>query len=1428
MTAMVQRDPPHRLGGWRLERRWGAGAFGAVWLAQDELGQPAVVKLLPSAPGAEIRALSRVVHPCVVRPLGAGGIPVPYVAMELAPGRAVADGAVAEDDALRVVACVADGLSACHRAGVSHGDVKPANVMFDAGSGRVTLVDFGLADSMGGTREYAAPERLSGGRASPEADVFALGVMAGVLLPEPSRSWVVELRGQMMSPDPARRPTAREVADVFEAHGVALPVPTVEEVRRRAVAARVPRPHVIQAVERWLDRGGALAVVGPTGSGRTHTLHQAGVELLARGRPFVVLRPSSMPWAAVEAALRDPGLPGLSLDLPVAADPITRAEAAADALVTRAETTGDDHTRSSPATVLVDDWADLDVGTKATVSALLRLGVRLLIASDAPLAECPESIHLPPLTPAETEALLAAVLGVVDPVLSRGLAGQLPGRVLTVVDRAVATGALRWRNGTWVADTDRLAELVEEPGEPLDPGLLTDLERRAGAVVALAEPVALRDVLRWSEVDEGAVRSLADQGWIRIDHTLTCRSPLAARALAREVPAAVYRRLLTDWLDRPNPPWARLGPVIAGAGDQEAARRSGAQCVRAMAELDARQAADLGEQLLGPFARRPSPLVAATMTAMVRCGRLADARALGCRHLADRPPEVDDGDVLLQLASVAEYASEAPEVMSGWVDRAAALHAPGDEAPAVALARARALWRGRRLTEAEASCARLDEAWGEGAPAARRLQLRGLWAQVRADADDPRGGLQLLAALPDDLGAGTAERATVDGIRGRLYWLVGAPRDAARAFETAAEARRVLSAPERARLDNNAGLAWYSAGDVERAVSMWERALLGFEQIGAVVEGARAHINLCQGYRELGRWQRAEEAGQRAVDGARTAGAGPMIAAALGNLGDVAFAQRQLGLAEARWSEAEVEARRHGLAGELLELARRRAELAWVRRAPELAQRVEEALALAREQGAAAEEARCLALRAATAGLAGDGAAIRRDATAALELGKTLGSTGEMALVHLWLAEAWAAVGAAEGTEQAVAAQRIAEEFGRKPLLVWSDRIVAALRPAPDSAWRHLERLTDLALRVSRHTAQPELLQELAAAAVDLVGADRALVVLTAGSDVEIAARAARPGFDDRAPPAMSIVRRAISTRREVVVTDLDERRDLNEAASVMALDLHAVYCMPLLIDDHEVAGVLYLDSRSTQAALPETTVLLRALAAHGAVAVQNARLHSEMAEHTRALREIAHDLRSPLTGILLVTSLGEPLTEQDTKLGSGSADHALRLVEQTLGAVPEAPEVFELGRALQDWGVALAPQARSARVRLVVQVDTRRPVRARRAELRRVFTNLVGNALRFAPPNSAVEVRVFSEGGRIGFSVRDQGGGFDPGQLDQVFDSGFRGHPGGSGAGLGLSIVRQIATRHHGEAVASNHPEGGGVVTVWLPATRTSSLPPA
>ena len=116
----------------------------------------------------------------------------------------------------------------------------------------------------------------------------------------------------------------------------------------------------------------------------------------------------------------------------------------------------------------------------------------------------------------------------------------------------------------------------------------------------------------------------------------------------------------------------------------------------------------------------------------------------------------------------------------------------------------------------------------------------------------------------------------------------------------------------------------------------------------------------------------------------------------------------------------------------------------------------------------------------------------------------------------------------------------------------------------------------------------------------------------------------------------------------------------------------------------------------------------------------------------------------------------------------------------------------------------------------------------ADRTAIERILANLVENALAAVRPDGghvwlswAVGPQDSSGSASITLTVTDDGRGFPPGAADRVFERFVRGDASrhGGGSGLGLTIVRELARSHGGDAIAENVAPNGARVSVTLPA---------
>lgn len=1165
------------------------------------------------------------------------------------------------DAVARLGATLLDALASVHQAGVCHGDIKPENLLYSASDVvPVHLIDFGLAGGMGGTAAWAAPEQLSGGGASEVADVYSAGLVLwaclhgglpfGSLSPEeglarrccdvPAVSagpdWLRKLVQQLLAVDPDQRPLAADAADRFAAQGVPLSAVTGPLIERRAQVAYVQRPALARGLDRWLERGGRIGLIGPSGSGRTRELDRVAVELAARGRSClrVPADAGDHAWASISIVLE-----ALQVELPVAPDDATRAHRIASIIV------------DADRPVLVDSFEQQDPMTSRVVRILCAEGADVCIAAEERLDELDGSAThcvLGPFDRDQLQGLLADLLG--DDAEIPGLlawvstvSGGHPGAVGRAVGAAVDAEALIRLNRTWAFDAARAPSTVAWESQ----WRLPTVDSLAGQVLEVlavhsrALAVALVGQVLEHPVGVAQLRdvvgALVDAGLAyRTPAGLACSASVRTTVLERALHADALRwRLLQHMKTLEVPPLATIVELAVAVGDRATVMLRGGSAIDLLRTRNPVEAARLADEI---WAMVPtSHFAVSRVRALVAAGRTADARAFGDERWAERATG-HDVELLVQLAQIAATNDGDAEGARAWVERSR-VALDGRPSPAsldlVDAVTSDILGEHERALElAQPLCA--DAPPQESGELEIWLRARLVAAQSMHHLGRLDDAIVLLETVPAKVGVGMGARAVMSAALGRLLWFAGRFKDADAALCSAASGDSGLPMLDRARLLNNLGAVRHNSGNRPLAVTAWEQALVLFRRLDAAHEQARALVNLCLGYKELGRWERARGAGESAQALAARLGLRDLECNAALNLAELDIVMGELASADRLVVRAMAIAESMNLDREMVEARLRAVEIATLQRRSGLAHlaEVEAVRDAASTLGMMLESCLASALLAVNYARAG-GVAVKLDGwiQEATEPLQAAGAAADLAVVRLWVAEALLDADRAEEAAGQVDRVRLfAREAGIVPLSLRADQLGTRI----GARWRDPKRdarvsqLVTLAVAINEQADLRSVLDRIAEASMTLLECDRAFVLM--GEPTEVVASASTGLVQGE--PSMSVVRQCIEDDREVIAADLDERSDLRDQRSIVALELRSVLCVPMRHQD-TIIGAIYVDSRTaSQRHLWESAELMRGLAAMAAVAVvkvryfeasvKQARVAARLAERERAALELA------------------------------------------------------------------------------------------------------------------------------------------------------------------------------------------------------------
>jgi signal transduction histidine kinase/putative methionine-R-sulfoxide reductase with GAF domain len=326
-------------------------------------------------------------------------------------------------------------------------------------------------------------------------------------------------------------------------------------------------------------------------------------------------------------------------------------------------------------------------------------------------------------------------------------------------------------------------------------------------------------------------------------------------------------------------------------------------------------------------------------------------------------------------------------------------------------------------------------------------------------------------------------------------------------------------------------------------------------------------------------------------------------------------------------------------------------------------------------------------------------------------------------------------------------------------------------------------------------------------------------------------------------------VRAATQRREPDQVADLQPSPRANEL--VLRLGFHARLVVPLLAPD-QIVGALVV-RRKAPGEFPGSTIeLLQTFAAQSVLAIQNARLFSEIGEKSRQLEvasehksqflaSMSHELRTPLNAIIGLTEMmvtnaarfGTEKALEPLRRVNAAGTHLLSLINEVLdlskieaGKLELNPEPVDLTRLIDEVIGTAGQLAEKNQNRLVVQAEENLgALTADSMRLKQILLNLLSNACKFTKEGEvALRVRQVADGRDwVELAVADTGVGLTAEQQAKLFqeftqaDSLTARRYGGTG--LGLALSRKLARMMGGDVTVTSEPGKGSVFTVRLPA---------
>ncbi|MDI6776822.1 MAG: GAF domain-containing sensor histidine kinase [Syntrophales bacterium] len=409
------------------------------------------------------------------------------------------------------------------------------------------------------------------------------------------------------------------------------------------------------------------------------------------------------------------------------------------------------------------------------------------------------------------------------------------------------------------------------------------------------------------------------------------------------------------------------------------------------------------------------------------------------------------------------------------------------------------------------------------------------------------------------------------------------------------------------------------------------------------------------------------------------------------------------------------------------------------------------------------------------------------------------------------------------------------------------DRRLITLQNALKNAYQRMQTLYDLSRNISSTLELKEVLGRLAQNATEVMNAKGCSVRLwdKTHSRLELgAAYGLSKEYLEKGPVDADKSLIEALKGKPVSVADVTKDTRVQYHEEAKREGIASMIGAPLVFKE-KIIGTLRIHMASPHDFSEEEKEFVSAIASTVGIAIANAMAYKKLLEfdeaRSRFMMIVAHEMRAPVTAIqgilrtVLDGYLGELSPKQRELLSRAEVrTHSFLVLINDLLALgaDETEEVKDkvtptsIDEALRKVLGLLEVKSKEKNISVEVEAPEIFPViREIEGDMEKLFTNLIGNAVKYTPPGGKVWVRIGVEDKLVKIVVSDTGIGISSEDLPHVFEEFYRAKNARElireGTGLGLTIVKRIVDRYNGRISVDSKPNEGTTFTVLLPGNK-------